>query len=153
MAEIANIIKIKMILDIMIKYQKENNIKRECVTNTQFLYRIIKSNFPVPVKVIPIIYISDFGIQSGHLVLEIEGMGFIECSYDMLDRLKTADVYKTIKECLANETFANNESKKMLIENVLHFQKIANRMNEGEIMISDFKYFQKLYACCEHIFE
>jgi len=163
MTEIVKMFKLKMILDAMMKYQKENNITRECVTNVQFLYRIVKTNFPeLSVKAIPIIYFNDFRtqsgdfndirIQAGHLVLEIEGMGFIECSYDMLDRLKTSTVYKTVKECVENEPFfANKEAKKMLIEKVLYFQKIANDMNEGETMINDFNYFAKLYACCVFI--
>jgi len=160
MTENVKMFKLKMILDAMIKYQKENNITRECVTNVQFLYRIVKTNFPeLSVKVIPIIYFNDFRtksgefydikIQTGHLVLEIEELGFLECSYDMLDRLKTATVYKTVKECVENEPFfANKEAKKMLIENVLYFQKVANDMNAGEIMINDFNYFAKLHFSC-----
>ena len=144
---------IKRILDIMMKYQKENNITRFCLTNCQFLYKIIKANYPISVKVIPIIYANDFGIQAGHLVLEIEGMGFIECSYDMLAMKKTGEYYKTIKECLAKERFPDNESKRELIENVLVFQKIADRMNAGEFVISNKDYYLKLFACCEHIFE
>ena len=69
--------KIAQIVLIMREYQKQNNIKDNCMTNTQYLYDMITKNYPnTNIKASAIIVVSigeiDTTCVAGHLCILLD---------------------------------------------------------------------------------
>jgi len=147
MTEIANANKL---INDMLDFQKKNNIKDQCVTNSQVLYDMMKENTNLNVKVIPVIVDSYangyYEICCGHLVVVIDEVEILESSYDIL-LMPERNYYKSIKEYLdknnTNYIYKNKENLKELVEEFIDFTKIAEQMNKGKGFVNK-KYFYPL---------
>ena len=82
----------------MREFQKENNVKKQCVTNSQYLYDCIKHNSSktnIKVKAV-LVFSSDddtnIGVLvTGHLVVVLDDDVLIDPSYDIFCLLYTSD--------------------------------------------------------------
>ena len=137
---------------LMLNYQKENNIKGNCITNVQYLYDQINKNCENKVKArAVIVYNVEKNILChGHLVLEYEDGTFIEPSYELV-KLNNNKYFTTIHDLnfkKRNKTL----QKKILNEHIL-FCKYAERINQGEILINDKKYYEDQADYVENYFK
>lgn len=137
----------------MYDFQKLNNITKQCVTNVQFLYDLIKIKYP-NVKVSPVIVLSnDLNLNQtylvdGHLVLVFENEKdiIIDPSYE-IKILKNVHYYYKIKDLINNldNSFETNYYKKNIlkknIETFLRFQKLADRINNNEFVICNKDFY------------
>jgi hypothetical protein len=144
----------KLIVEItscMYEFQKLNNITKQCVTNVQFLYDIIKIKFP-NVKVVPVIVLSknlnETYLVDGHLVLVFENEKniIIDPSYE-IKILKNVHYYYKIKDLIndLDNLFETNYYKKNLLKKniytFLKFQKLADKINNNEFVICNKDFY------------
>jgi hypothetical protein len=129
----------------MREYQKENNIKNQCVTNAQYLYDIIKTNSNSNVKTKAVFVFSHNNEEdtsifvSGHLIVILNDETIIEPSYDIFC-LKNISYFDNIKD-LVNifDDKVKLKSKidiKKLICDHIHFMKLSDQINNGELIIT-----------------
>uniref|UniRef100_A0A6C0LE21 Uncharacterized protein n=1 Tax=viral metagenome TaxID=1070528 RepID=A0A6C0LE21_9ZZZZ len=135
----------------MREFQRINCIKNECVTNVQYLYDCFKINSASAIKAKPVIVVSiddetqTFICVGGHLIILLDdNETIIDPSYDVFS-LKNKSYYDNIKDLM--DSF-NNESKEILkqifqksISKFLEFIKLADRINNGELVICDKKFY------------
>jgi hypothetical protein len=157
---VENSIKINNIVNSMREFQKINNIKNQCMTNTQTLYDILKNNnlcyFNAKAKAV-------FAISNNketntvniihHIVIIVNNI-IIDPSYDVYS-LINIDYYDNIKDFTS---LFENPQKQLLnlkeyLTKFIHFTKIAIDINNGELRIAnkDFynkqaDYIEKLYS-------
>ena len=141
------------IILLMRKYQKENNIKRHCITNAQYLYDTIylgcgyKNVRTKAVFVLSIIEeTKTLYVNSGHLVLEVDGVIF-DPSYEIF-LLKNKKYYNNFKDFYNYYTILSEKHKKKCdlkeqIYNHTHFIKISEHINSGKCLISNKEYYNK----------
>jgi len=128
----------------MREFQKNNNVIRQCLTNTQYLYDCVKMNTSLDVKAKAfIIYIEDFEKRIikiiNHLALIIDNK-IIESSYEVF-KLKNIKYFDTIQDL--NFLFMDKEFKKTIIKNHLKFVENAERINNGVFSIANYDFYIK----------
>jgi hypothetical protein len=131
----------------MREFQEKNGIQKQCVTNCQYLYDVIKLNGNHNVKVKAVIVISDMdtlGIIS-HLVV-VNNNTLLEPSYDVFS-LQNKSYFDNTKDFM--ERF-DNEFKQVAqlnlkesIGNFLALMKLADRINDGELVITDKEFYDR----------
>lgn len=136
----------------MREYQKENNIRKHCITNVFYLYCIIKriTNININMKAKAVYVCANneedtFIFVGGHIVLELGDGTIIEPSYDIFS-LKNVAYYDNIKDYYNNIKDVVDITKvdiKNIVDNNIYFMDIAKRINNGELIISDEKYYDK----------
>ena len=147
----------------MREFQKENNIRKQCVTNCQYLYDIIKMNSSssnVKTKAVLVFSADDEAdactFVGGHLVVVLSDETVIEPSYDIFC-LKNKSYFDNIKDFI--DIFADKvelktriDVKKIVSEHIC-FMKLAEQINNGEHLITEDKfyneqadYIEKLYS-------
>lgn len=141
---------IRHFIELMHKYQKENNITKQCVTNVQYLYDIFKCNVneyftfeAVPVMCIGIRNDAII-IVKGHLVFKIEDR-IIDPSYE-IDSLENLHIYDNIKlfiDALSVNEALHDFVKKDIITTFLTFKSFADQINSGGLVITDKDYYNK----------
>lgn len=135
------------IIVAMREYQKQNNIEKQCITNVQFVFDMIKKMEligDVKAQAAIIISPSETRMIAGHVTLLLEDGSIVEPSYDMF-RLKDAMYFSNIKEFLSQVENKEDEDAKLKMKEILHmhlmFIKIAEQMNNGEFVISNDESF------------
>jgi hypothetical protein len=133
-------------------FQEKNCIKSQCMTNAQYLYDIIKHNSSRNVKVKPVIVVSiDYETETttcvgGHLIVELDDDTILEPSYDVFS-LKNKSYFDNIKSLMdsyENELKIISELKSILKESIslfITFVKIAEQINNGELLINDKEFY------------
>jgi hypothetical protein len=145
----------------MREYQKENNIKNQCVTNAQYLYDIIKTNSNSNVKTKAVFVFSHNNEEdtnifvSGHLIVILNDETIIEPSYDIFC-LKNISYFDNIKD-LVNifDDKVKLKSKidiKKLICDHIHFMKLSDQINNGELIITEKNHYNKQADYIEKIY-
>jgi len=137
---------------VMLNYQKENNIKRNCITNAQYLYDQINKNCKHKVKARAVFVINEEKklFCQGHLVLEYEDGTFIDPSYEYAS-LNNSKYFTTIHDLHLKESDINY--KKELIKIFIKFINHANEINQGEFLINDKKYYDDQADYVENFFK
>ena len=135
----------------MREYQKENNIKKQCVTNAQYLYDTIKMNSISNIKTKAVYVFSDNNegtaiFLGGHLVVVFDDGTIIEPSYDIFC-LKNKSYFDNITDLL--DIFDDKvelKSKidiKKLISDHMHFITLSEQINKGTLIITDKEHYNK----------
>lgn len=146
----------------MREYQEKKCIRKQCITNVQYLYNCIKQNSSNNVKAKAVIVFSNNAeadtttIVEGHLVVVLDHELIIEPSYDIF-RLKNITYFDNIKDFI--DIFEDKDilKTKVDIKNILYelitFTKFAYQINNGELLIADKKnyneqadYIEKLHS-------
>ena len=142
--------------ELLRKYQKDNNIKGQCITNCQILFDLYNNNIKplidLEIKVKAVMVACNFedlqatGIVQGHLILDLDGE-LIEPSYEIFIFPKPIyfDNIKRFNDCVKwNEATSKEEeiqNKKDTFSKFLDFKKLADEMNEGKFTIVDLEYY------------
>ena len=160
---------ITKICQAMREYQKLNNIVGCCMTNVQTLYDIVKSTYPdTDIQAKAVICInaieaddSEFDQmccltstpddtktpimkQTIHLMLKVDGV-YYEPSYELY---KDSPMYFTSIKNLLEGVEPNTLIKDNLKETLpafLNFVKLAERINAGELLITNYPYGKDYY--------
>jgi hypothetical protein len=147
----------------MREFQKKNNIKNKCAANTQYLYDtiIMNSGSNVKAKAVFVVSIDDETdttiLVGGHLVVILGDETMIDPSYDIFC-LKNKSYFDNIKDLI--DMFDNKDKDKLktkidikkLVCDHIEFMKIAERMNNGQHIITEkfyneqADYIKKLYS-------
>jgi hypothetical protein len=127
---------------LMLGYQQKNNIKNNCITNAQYLYDQINRTSPNKVKARAVFVVNEEkGIFCrGHLVLEYDDKSFIDPSYEY-ESLNNSKYFTTIHDLNLHKSELDKSLKKEIISDHLRFTKYAERINQGELVINDKKYY------------
>ena len=137
---------ISKIIRNMLEFQEKYKLNKICITNTQILYDILKSDyFNLNPKVKAVYTISKNGVNigytGGHLVIDLNN-NIIDCSYDMVSNNTTYyNNFKDFKDELykLHNTYNNDDiiDYKNQINNYLKFSKKADKMNNDEFLYTD----------------
>jgi len=148
-------LEISRICRVMREYQKMNNIKEMCMTNTQTLYDIIKASFPtVDVKAKAVIgcniikaSVDDIDQtpilkQTIHLMIIADGI-YYEPSYELYS-IGDIQYYSNIKNLLEGFDILKDKIKdkiKETLQSFLRFVKLEEAINSGGFTITDKDYY------------
>jgi len=137
----------------MREFQKTNRITKQCLTNTQYLYSCIKSNTSCKVKVKAVLVVSNKTNTTKiivHLVVQLENKNvegeamMLEPSYDVFS-LKDKSYFDNIKDFMDTYSHKFNDvfkdTFKKTISEFINFTKLAERINNGELLICDKKFY------------
>lgn len=150
----------------MREFQEKNGITKQCITNAQYLYDIIKMNTSNDVKVNAVIVVSvdeetnTYVIVGGHLVVvgDDDEKTIIDPSYETFC-LKNKLYFDNIRDML--DIFDNKSKEKLntkidlkkVLQEHIKFMKFAEQINRGECIITEKKfyndqadYIDKLYS-------
>jgi hypothetical protein len=148
---------LKLIVDSMRKYQKNNNIKGKCITNTQYLYKIIKhySNWNVKAKTVFAVSIDNITnsvVTIIHIVIMVEDKYIIDPSYEVFSKNNLSyydnveDYVKFMNSCKTCLEIKNKkkETIKISIREFIKFLEYSKKINEGNgIELVDDDYYNK----------
>lgn len=153
---------IEMIVQTMHEYQRKHDIKKQCITNTQYLYDSIRASFPsLNVKVKAIIgfrnnddvvavneknkkkYINRETHTIVHMVVLIDNKKIFDPSAEINDMKDLQyvgfDFQKLIKTL--RELGMTEDMVKKLIKDYMTFFGYENQMNNGKTLIVDRQYY------------
>ena len=144
---------IRKILATMYTFQKKYEIKNECMTNAQYLYDSLRlSGFHV--RACPLLATSytkiagsddyEFNVVAGHVGLLLDNRIIIDGSYDIMSS-PNVQYYTTIANLFETHPHLKNDKKfaMYVVEGLCIFQKIANRINNGELIVNDKDFYHK----------
>jgi len=136
----------------MREFQKNKGIKKQCVTNAQYLYDIIKMNSIDNVKAKAVFVFScdddtnTLVFVGGHLVVMLEDGTMIDPSYDIFC-LKDKSYFDNIKDLM--DMFNENSKMilksgvdiKQIVRDHIHFIKLAEQINNGKHTFTTKKFY------------
>tara|TARA_Y100000590_G_scaffold470766_1_gene669748 strand:- start:30053 stop:30529 length:477 start_codon:yes stop_codon:yes gene_type:complete len=141
--------KLRKVIKLMHQYQKNHNIKSECIVNAKYLYDKIKSSQigRMPIKVMAVICVSRAErpvVTSGHLVLSYNNdiNEIIDPSYEVYS-FKNKEYYATIEDFMNNMPPYIDSIAEYVIKKHIKFLDIAKKINEGSLMIHDYEYYNQ----------
>lgn len=129
------------VMDLMKEYQKINHIEKQCITNCQYLYDILKKHTNMNIKVIAVLVVSVNNQEKttnviNHMVLRVDDddMCIIEPSYD-IDSMSNVWYKNTINEYMRSFQPPMNDLNRLTECSTLHSKmtRIANNMNKGKV--------------------
>jgi hypothetical protein len=138
----------------MREYQRVNNIKEKCITNTQYLHTTMKklgvANSFKAEAVITASYDKDNNVTklfAGHIVLTLDNTVMIDPSYEIFS-LKDKKYFYTIKEFIDYVNLYTEEDRshfniKKIIKHYMRFRFYADEINRGNF-VSDKQYYEEL---------
>jgi len=135
------------IINAMREYQKMNHIKRQCLTNTQYLYDCFVMNGHNQFKPKSVIVIAD-DIEHNryifvtHMVLINDENDIIDSSYEVYSMInkKYCD---NINDAIPYLNQAPPNLKKKVIQDYLQMIPIEKQMMNGKLCIADRKYYDQ----------
>jgi nucleoid-associated protein YejK len=129
-------------LELMYQYQKNNNIVRKCLTNTQFLRdSIVFSGKKAMVRAVFAQYTFDRTLYLVvHLVVETNGI-IIDPSHEIAQHKPT--YYDKIHQLpkLSSTIEIAGLSRKDMIKHFLSFSSHADEINNGVCIVNDLEYY------------
>jgi len=137
------------ISDMMIEYQKQNDVKNQCITNCVYLMDTINSSFRSKILKLKAVYACWFQtdknafISCRHMVLEVVGTKIrVDPSYDVIKNEPTYfENIKEYKDSIGNDKRCNF---KKVCEDWIQFIKIADGFNDDKIYQSQVSYIEYL---------
>jgi hypothetical protein len=143
---------------LMREYQKKHDIKDQCLTNTQYAYDCWK-NMGVPsVKAKAVIALGEIDdgvlvLVMGHVLLSVDGLYF-EPSYRVFSLKNVAyyDSIKDLKDNVSNDLLKQYDLRQILKHHI-SFVKLAEGINNGELLICDKKYYDDQADYVEDFFK
>jgi hypothetical protein len=135
----------------MFKYQKLHHTEKMCITNTQILYDIIKYTYPhLKVEAKTVVCISNDDINSitriiTHVVVVINDTEIYDPSYEIIS-LQNVQYIENVKQFMRRtKDAAPKELLIQTIDDIVALTKLANRINSGELIITDKDYYNELF--------
>jgi len=142
---------LSLIMALMHEYQKTNNVKKECITNTQYLYDCMKANFPASnARAKAVICVkTDEKNESNtfivHMVIMVNERIY-DPSYE-INSLENVVYHDNIKKLISS--FDNIKdiptSAKQVLSNTftqfIEFTKKEDEINNNGLLICDKKFY------------
>ena len=149
------------VLEHVLEYQNKNNIEGMCVANAQYMYDTIRMNFQSSITIEPVICIGvkkvnghhALGCVVGHLIVKLDSQTILDPSYEVAllkDKQYFYNIAEIKKHIKKMESMGKKEKKYLInkinnnIENFIKFIEYAKKMNMGECLYSDRKYYDNL---------
>ena len=139
-------------------FQKNNNIKKQCITNTQYLYDCIKPYTNVKAKAIFVVSTdTEIGISvivEGHLVVSNDN-AIIEPSYDIFclkNKIYCDNIKDLMNTCKDKINLTNMDIKRLVCKHII-FIKFAEQINNGELIICDKKFYDDQADYIENLYQ
>ena len=142
-------------VDNMREYQNLNNVKGQCITNTQYLYDTIKYNsfgkyVEFKAKAVFVIKIdNELNLTRfvTHVVLNVKDKSndeeyIIDPSYETFS-LKNKKYYDTIQSFMPFFKNMTDENKKKILKEYISLSKHADNINNGELLFADRKFYDQ----------
>ena len=136
------LILISNIIHSMREFQKDNNVKKECITNAKYLYDNMKMyGFNVKTKAVFVISFNDeignFTFVSGHLVVVLDDETILEPSYDIycLKNISYFDTLKDLNEMFNKDQIINFKKQfdfKKILNDHIDFKKYSEKINNDQ---------------------
>ena len=152
--------KLQRVLGIINKYQYENNITKECLTNVQIIFQYMLTHEPItPVIIKPVIAVikceNNLTICTNHVVIKIDDI-IIDPSYEY-NKYSNVVYYENYNDFIIN-TFGSNYkglyTKKMYKRAFNEFRKISAKINKTKkIMRINNNYYDLLYTRISNILD
>jgi len=146
-------------LELMLKYQKMNNIKRMCMTNAQILRDLISGpTNSIKVTVIPVICIGaqinipdTLSICAGHLVVRC-GDIIIDPSYEYSHGFTNKKYFYSIGEFskFAKKMASSPHITKEHIKTFVSLHDTAEKINSGGCYTTDKSYYNNVFDYIEN---
>ena len=144
---------IKTVVDLMLEFQKANGIVKQCVTNTQYLYDVMKANLPpqIPIRAeacVVIVEHPEIGTIEfiSHLALSFEDR-VIDSSYEIYSK-ENKSYYTTIADLMNVVEHGYFEKKeggqsllREIVSNHIDFVGMAKRINDGGLLVCDKEFY------------
>jgi hypothetical protein len=128
--------KIQLFIKHMIDFQKNNNIKEQCITNTQYLYDNINHNFSnIKPKANAVICVTNNNNIIGlivHMVIVIENIIY-DPSYEIVSYGNIV-YYNNIKTLMNNLPNLPKDKISKTLANFIEFMEIADKINKGNLI-------------------
>lgn len=127
-------------------YQNKNNITGQCVTNVSTFIDIARQYIPNKITAKAFVCVgwndekNEAYIVCGHLVVDIDGLGIFDPSYE-IHKLKNTKYCESFKAL--NCAYNTREETKRHLKEHLEFIKIAERINNGEFLIHNQEHYDK----------
>ena len=140
---------ITSIVLLMKYYQKNNNIKGQCITNSQYLYDYIKQNYPnKKITAKPVIVVCNNDIENYsaciiHMVVYDEETKTIYEPSHELDSLPNTYYFDSIHSIRKSVRNLPKKSMLYVIPQFLEFVTLAERINNGDLVISNKELYDK----------
>ena len=142
-------------VDNMREYQNLNNVKGQCITNTQYLYDTIKYNsfgkyVEFKAKAVFVIKIdNELNLTRfvTHVVLNVKDKSndeeyIIDPSYETFS-LKNKKYYDTIQSFMPIFKNTTDENKKKMLKDFVDFSEYADNINNGGLLLADRKFYNQ----------
>lgn len=143
---------------LMREYQKKHDIKDQCLANTQYAYDCWKQNGVSSVKAKAVIALGendegDLVLVMGHVLLSVDG-SYFEPSYRVFS-LKNVAYYDSIKDLKDNVSNAllKQHDLRQILKHHISFVKLAEGINNGELLMCDETYYHKQADYVEDFFK
>lgn len=135
--------KIQLFIKYMIEFQKNNNIKGQCITNTQYLYDHINHNFSnIKQKanaVICVTYNNNIITLIVHMVIVIENIIY-DPSYEIIS-LNNVCYYNNINTLISILPNISKEQISKTFKDFVKFIELARKINEGGLLVCDKDFY------------
>ena len=130
--------KIPKIMELMNRFQEENKVTGACVSNCQYLYDNLRRIWNVKVQAVIVFIPKQKRLCTGHLVLiaDYPKKFCIDPSYEF-NSMNQEDIhyYLSWRNFYDNHIDIDDILKKKSIQDWTYFQKIADRINSGELVV------------------
>ena len=138
---------ITSIVLLMKYYQKNNNIKGQCVTNSQYLYDNIKQNYPDK-KIIakPVIVVCNnvnYPAIIIHMVIYDEETKKIYDPSHEINSLPNTHYFDSIHSLKKSVDNITKEDMLYVIPRFLNFITLAESINNGDLVITNKEFYDK----------
>jgi hypothetical protein len=142
------------ILNAMYTYQRDNLITSQCVTNTQYMYDLMKNKYPQEdIKTVPVICYAEHDEEQccvvvAHVVVECNG-SVIDPSYETVSQ--NCSYIFTLQEFLKRVPQLQYKWKRTIIEKFVDLSKLTERINNGEFVICDKEFYKEQHFFVEKL--
>ena len=134
-------------------YQKEHNVKRQCLANVSYLMNTIQMNFPTfyakAITVLVVYYDKQMDRLCNiiHVVIDIGDSNIIDPSYEV-NSIPDTDYclnFKVFKELYGDRIICDKkllvEDYKKVIKDLIEFDEFSKKINSGEFLFGDKKFY------------
>jgi hypothetical protein len=139
---------IKLFIKFMIEYQKNNNIKDQCVTNAQYLYDHINHNFTnIKPKAKATVCLANDNENDTtkcvcHMVIMIDDIIY-DPSYEIisLNDINYFGNMKCLSLYISKYQLTSKEVYLKTVSDFIKLSQVADRINNGELLICDKDFY------------
>lgn len=137
-------VEIAYIIIKMREYQKNNDVKRQCITNAQYLYDILKINKfknSIQARAVLLVSVDDEKditiINNAHMVVVIDDVLYDPSyeTFNLKNKMYFFNVKDFIQKCVFDES--HKDVMRDMIKSFLKIKEFEKEINDGGLVITD----------------